>query len=89
MSALLLCLVVVVDYGLGVIAVSIFLLDYGRAVLWLSLLNHCGMVPITVAIAVLIMRLANRYASADRTDANANFIRQHRGRGSDNHGGSK
>jgi hypothetical protein len=55
MSALLLCLVVVVDYGLAVIAISIFLLDYGRAVPWLSLLNHGGMVTITVAVAVLIM----------------------------------
>jgi hypothetical protein len=86
-GALLHCLVIVVNYGLTAITVSIFLLDHGRAVPWLSLLDHGGMVTITVA--VLIMRLPDRYASADRADVNANFIRQRGGRDSDNHGGSK
>jgi hypothetical protein len=44
---------------------------------------------IAVPVAVLIMRLANRYASADRTDANTNFVRQHWRRDSANHGGSE
>ena len=44
---------------------------------------------VTITVAILIMWLANRHASADRTDANANFIRQHGGRDGDNHGGSK
>jgi hypothetical protein len=30
---------------------------------------------ITVMVAILIMRLADRYASADRTDADTNFVR--------------
>jgi hypothetical protein len=77
----------VTDYGLGAITVSIFLLDHGRAIPWLSLLDHGGMLTITVA--VLITRLANRYASADRTDSNANFIRQHWRRRSGHKGGSK
>jgi hypothetical protein len=81
------CLVIVVNYGLAAITVSIFLLDHCLAVMWLSLLNHGGMIAVTVA--VLIMRLANRYASADRTDANTNFVRQHWRRDSTNHGGSK
>jgi hypothetical protein len=51
----------VVDYGLAAITVSIFLLDHGLAVMWLPLLNHGGMIAVTVA--VLIVRLANRYAS--------------------------
>jgi hypothetical protein len=75
------------DDGLGAITVSIFLLDHGRALPWLSLLDHGGM--LTVAVAVLITRLANRYSSADRTDSNANFIRQDGRRESDHHGGSK
>jgi hypothetical protein len=79
----------VTDYGLGAITVSIFLLDHGRALPWLSLLDHGGMLTITLAVTVLIMRLANRYASADRTDSNANFIRQDGRRDSDNHCGSK
>jgi hypothetical protein len=77
----------VTDYSLGAITVSIFLLDHGSALPWLSLLDHGGMLTITVA--VLITRLANRHASADRTDSNANFIRQHWRRHSDQQGGSK
>jgi hypothetical protein len=77
------------DYGLGAITVSIFLLDHGRAVPRLSLLDHGGMITITVAVPVLIMRFANRYASADRTDANPDFIRQHGRRHSDHQGGNK
>ena len=74
-----------VDYGLAAIAVSVFLLNHGRAVPWLALLDHGG---ITITVAVLITRLAHRYASADWTDVNTNFIRQ-RGRcDSDNRGGS-
>jgi hypothetical protein len=88
-GAPLLSLVIVTDYGLGAITVSIFLLDHGRALPWLSLLDHGGMLTITVAVTVLITRLANRYASADRTDSNANFIRQDGRRDSDNHCGSK
>ena len=67
-GALLLCLVIAVDHGLAAITVGVFLLDDGRAVPRLSLLDHGGMITITVA--VLIMRLTNRYASADRTGAN-------------------
>jgi hypothetical protein len=89
MSEPLLCLVIVVDYGLGAITLSIFLLYHGRAVPRLSLLDHGGMITITVAVPVLIMGLANRYASADRADANTNFIRQRGRRDSGNHGGSK
>jgi hypothetical protein len=81
------CLVIVVDDGLAAITVSIFLLNHGLAVMWLPLLNHGGMIAVTVA--VLIMRLANRYASADRTDANTNFVRQHWRRDNANHGGSE
>src|SRR5580704_16446771 len=76
----LLCLVIVVDYGLAAIPISIFLLDHGRAVPRLSLLDHGGMIPIAIAVAVLIVRLANRYACADRTNTNTNFIGQRRGR---------
>jgi hypothetical protein len=82
----LFCLLIVVDDSLGTITVSIFLLDHGRAVPWLALLDHGGMV--TIAVAVLIMRLANRYASADRTDANAYFISK-RGRRDSDDGSSK
>jgi hypothetical protein len=74
----LLLLVILVNYGLTAIFVSIFLLDHGRAVPWLPLLDHGGM--ITIAVAVLIVWLANSYASADRADVNTNFIRQRGGR---------
>ena len=57
------CLVIVVDDGLAAITVSIFLLDHGLAVTWLPLLDDS-------ALTISIVRLANRYASADRTDAN-------------------
>jgi hypothetical protein len=77
------------DYGLGAITVSILLLDHCRALPGLALLDHGGVLTITVAVTVLIPRLANRYASADRTDSNANFIRQDGRRDSDNHGSSK
>jgi len=33
-------LVIVMDYGLAAITVSIFLLDHGLAVMWLPLLDH-------------------------------------------------
>jgi hypothetical protein len=64
----LLSLVIVTDYRLGAITVSIFLLDHGRAVPRTSLLDHGGTITITIAVPVLIVRFANRYASADRTD---------------------
>jgi hypothetical protein len=80
----LLCLVIVMDYGLATITVSIFLLDHGLAVMWLPLLDDS-----TLTVSIVIMGLANRYASANRTDANANFIGQ-RGRRDDRYyGGSK
>jgi hypothetical protein len=56
------------DYGLAAITVSIFLLDHGLAVTWLPLLDDS-------ALTISIVRLANRYASADRTDANTNVVR--------------
>jgi hypothetical protein len=82
----LLCLIVVVDYGLAAIAVSIFLLDHGLAVTRLPLLDDS---TVTVSVTITIVRLANGYASADRTDANTNIIRQRGSRDSDNHRGSK
>jgi hypothetical protein len=88
-GAFLRCLVIVMDYGLAASAVSIFLFNHGRAVPWLSLLDHGGMIPIPIPIAVLIVRLANRYASADRADVNADLLSQRGRRDSDNHGGSK
>jgi hypothetical protein len=88
-GAFLLCLVIVVDDRLAAIAVSIFFLNHGRAVPWLSLLDHGRMIPIPIPIAVLIVRLANRYASADRADVNADLLSQRGRRDSDNHGGSK
>jgi hypothetical protein len=82
----LLCLVVVVDYGLAAITVSIFLLDHGRlAVTRLPLLDDSSTVTVTVAIT--IVRFANRYASADGTDANTNILRKRGRRDSDNRGG--
>jgi hypothetical protein len=80
-------LIIAVDYGLAAIAVSVFLLDHSCAVPWLSLLDHGG-ITITITVAVLITRLAHRYASADWTDVNTNFIRQRGRRDSDSHSGS-
>jgi hypothetical protein len=45
-GAPLLSLVIMMDYGFGAITVSIFLLDHGRAVPRLSLLDHGGMITI-------------------------------------------
>jgi hypothetical protein len=83
-GAFLLCLVIVVDYGLAAITISIFLLDHGLAVTWLPLLADS-----TLTVSIVVTGLANRCASADRTGANANFIRKRGRRDSNNHGGSK
>jgi len=80
----LLCLVIVVDYGLAAITISVFLLDHGLAVPWLPLLDDS-----TLTVSIVVTGLANRYASADRTGANANFIRKRGRRDSNNRGGSK
>jgi hypothetical protein len=74
----------VVNYGLTAITVSIFLLDHGLAVMWLSLLDDSAF-----TISIVVTRLANSYSSADRTRANANFIRKSGRRDSHNHCGSK
>jgi hypothetical protein len=58
------------DYGLAAITVSIFLFDHGGSVSRLPFLDDGG--PIT--IAVVILRLADRHASAYRTYMNTNII---------------
>jgi hypothetical protein len=55
------------------ITVRIFLLDHGR-IAWLSLLDNGG--AITIKVAVMIVRLADRYASSDWPDVNANILRK-------------
>jgi hypothetical protein len=74
----------VVDHGLAAITVSIFLFDHGLAIMRFPLLDDS-----TLTVSIAIMGLADRYASADRTGANTNLIRQRGRRDSDNHGGSK
>jgi hypothetical protein len=59
-----------VDPGLAAVTVSIFLLDHGLAVMWLPLLDDSAL-----TVSIVSTGLANRYASADRTGANANFVR--------------
>jgi hypothetical protein len=83
-GALSTCLVIVVDHGLAAVTVSIFLLDHGLAVMWLPLLDDS-----TLTVSIVITGLANRYASADRTGPNANFVRKRGRRDSNNHCGSK
>jgi hypothetical protein len=84
MSEPFLRLVIVVNYGLAAITVSIFLLDHGLAVMWLPLLDDSAF-----TISIMVTRLANRNPGADRTRANANFIRKSGRRDSHNHCGSK
>jgi hypothetical protein len=75
------------DYGLAAITVRIFLFDHGGPVGRLSFLDDRGM--IAVAVAVVIMRLADRYASANRTHVNTNIIRKRRRRNSADYGSNK
>jgi hypothetical protein len=79
----------VVDYGLAAITVRIFLFDHGGPVTRLSFLNDCGPITITVTVTVVIMRLADRYASAHRTHANSNIVRKRGRRNSANYGRNK
>jgi hypothetical protein len=61
----------VTNYGFAPITVSIFLLDYGLAAFtWLPLLDDSS------TVTVAIVRLADGYASTDRTDANTNIVRK-------------
>jgi hypothetical protein len=75
------------DYGLAAITVRTFLFDHGGSVARRSFLNDCGMITITVA--VVITRLADRHASADRTYVSANIIRKRGRRNSADYGGNK
>jgi hypothetical protein len=73
------------DYGLAAITVRIFFFDNGGSVTRLSFLDDCG----TITIAVVIMRLADRHASANRTYVNTNIIRKHGCRDSADYDGNK
>jgi hypothetical protein len=82
-------IVVVVDYGFAAITVRIFLFNYGGLVTRRSLLNDCGPIAITITVTVVIMRLADRHASAHRTYANSNIVRKRGRRNCANYGGNK
>jgi hypothetical protein len=84
---LVLLIVVVMNDGLAAIAVRIFLLDHSRPVTRLALFDNRG--TITVTIAVMIVRLADRYASSDRPNANTDIIGKGRCGNGANHGSNK
>jgi hypothetical protein len=73
------------DYGLAAITVRIFLFDHGGPVTRLSFLDDRGM----IAVAIAVMRLADRYASANRTHVNTNIIRKRRRRNGADYGSNK
>jgi hypothetical protein len=74
-----------VYYGLGAITVRIFFFDDGGAIARLSFLDdRC-----TITVAVVIVRLADRHARANRTHVNANIIRKCRCRDRSDYGGYK
>jgi hypothetical protein len=75
-------IVVVMDYRLASVTHVIFLLDYRGAIGWLALLDNG-------AIAITIMALANRRASANRSNANPDIIGKGRRGNRGDHGGSK
>jgi hypothetical protein len=64
------------NHSFAAITVRIFLLDHGRRITWLSLLDNGG--AITITITIMIARLADRYAGADRPRMNTNLIRKGR-----------
>jgi hypothetical protein len=66
-------LISIFDDGLAAHAVIVILLDH-RALRWLPFFDHSGTVPIPIPIEVSVA-FAHGYASADRADFNANFIR--------------
>ena len=72
--------------GLAAVTVSIFLLDYGRPVARLALLDDGCTIPIAITI---LMRLADRNASSDRAHSNANLVRKSRRSDRAHYGGSK
>jgi hypothetical protein len=77
--------VVVVYYGLGAITVRIFFFNHGGSVTRLPFLDDCS----TISVAVVIMSLADRDASADRANVNTNIIRKRGCRDGADYGGNK
>jgi hypothetical protein len=73
------------NYSFAAMAVRVFLLNHGRSITRLALLNDRG----TIAVTVAVMRLADRYTSSDRSYANADIVCKGRHRNDANHGGSK
>jgi len=71
----LLASIPLVDDGLAVDAVRMFLLDHGGAVDGLPLLDDRGAIAVAIPIIVAVA-LANAHAGADRTHLDAYFIRQ-------------
>jgi hypothetical protein len=82
---LVVLVVVAMNYGLAAITIRIFLLDHGRPITWLALLDDRG----TITVAVTVVRFTNRYASSDRAYANTNILSKCRRRYDANQGGSK
>src|ERR1700726_2162067 len=73
------------NYSFAAIAVRIFLLNHGGPITRLALLDDRG----TITIPIMIVRLADRHTSSDRSYANTNIIRKGRHRNDANHGGYK
>jgi hypothetical protein len=58
------------NYSFAAIAVRIFLLNHGGPITRLALLDDRG----TITITIMIVRLADRHTSSDRSYANTNII---------------
>src|ERR1700743_1026494 len=66
-------LVVVMNDGFRTVAVLIFLLDHGRLVCRLTLLNNSGAIPIN--IANVVTTLTNAHTCSHRTNTHADIFR--------------